>query len=55
MNNQPRKVIQIATLFDDRNPQLIALCDDGTMWKLDVQMQRDEWRTVKPIPQGGRP
>ena len=47
-----RKIIQIAT---DAHPQadggIYALCDDGTVWKLNYLGKTAEWRQIEPVPQ----
>jgi hypothetical protein len=34
MSARKRKVIQIATATDPNNSVIVALCDDGTIWKI---------------------
>jgi hypothetical protein len=41
-----RKVVMIAC-----NPQLHALCDDGTVWQ---HVSPQGWRRIEPIPDDSR-
>lgn len=51
-----RKVVQIATANDgdhnDPGNVIVALCDDGTVWK---KFWTKEWEPVGPVPQGTFP
>lgn len=46
-----RKVIQIAVYQgrDESNPQIYALCDDGSIWVKDMNYR--SWDVVLEIPQ----
>lgn len=49
-----RKIVQIAASSDtaDTIGYIIALCDDGTMWKIYIdETINGEWKLIKPIPQ----
>lgn len=48
-----RKIIQIATLPRDGTiPELIALCDDGTLWKTQILSggYPAVWQQIQPLP-----
>lgn len=51
-----RRVVQVTSILDTtfEFPQLIALCEDGTIWKRDIRTLRDEtgnfWKNVSGIP-----
>jgi hypothetical protein len=51
-----RKIIQIVCVPADEEKfaLLIALCNDGTLWKLP-QQEHGEWCPLKPIPQPSQP
>lgn len=50
-----RKIIQIAMSGPsaDYARQVLALCDDGSVWSLDLDFQ--EWSRVSDIPQDAPP
>lgn len=37
---------------DDGDEQLLALCDDGTVWQYDTGVEGVKWLPLLPIPQG---
>lgn len=47
-----RSIIQIAIGDCDGSPFVVALCNDGTAWKL---MHDDRWAALPRIPQGEAP
>lgn len=51
-----RKIVQIAATYSgisENYPDLIALCDDGTLWltTLAASIRNAEWDQLPPIPQ----
>jgi hypothetical protein len=47
-----RKAIQITVANDPNTGDVLyALCDDGTIWALQVRFGQD-WKIVRAIPQG---
>ncbi|WP_426106319.1 hypothetical protein [Massilia sp. TSP1-1-2] len=60
--NYRRKIIQISALrvdkrdelgrLDETATEIIALCDDGTVWTMFDTMSGNGWVHVAPIPQG---
>jgi hypothetical protein len=55
MAARTRRVVQIQTHIVPTNGAeydvITALCDDGTIWTIDVSSQGMEWLPVPPIPQ----
>jgi hypothetical protein len=55
MAARARRVMQIQTHIVPANGAaydvITALCDDGTIWTIDVSSQGGEWSPVPPIPQ----
>ncbi len=57
-----RKIIQIAALrankldelgsLDETETELIALCNDGTVWTMFGTLNGSQWVPIAPIPQG---
>ena len=47
---RPRKVVQIAVAYDSNNEltRIIALCNDGTIWRYSPR--QDEWTEMTPVP-----
>lgn len=45
-----RRITQLETLADKWGKMLVALCDDGTMWKLDVDSRKSNWVELPKIP-----
>ena len=52
MNPGPRLITQIAIGNCEGSPFVVALCNDGTAWKL---MHDDRWAALPRIPQGEAP
>lgn len=47
-----RKVIRITPILrSDETEDLIALCDDGTIWLMAID-DKWEWNPLPPIPEG---
>jgi hypothetical protein len=43
-----RKIVQIATIVAaDLEPAIFALCDDGTLWKRDLDEPGAPWEQVR--------
>ncbi|GJM05038.1 MAG: hypothetical protein DHS20C09_10290 [marine bacterium B5-7] len=53
MEDQGRKIIQIAISPDNDNQQdfVYALCNDGTLWVINVSETQSEWVILSGIPQ----
>lgn len=49
-NEHARKAIQIAPCPHDKHV-LYAVCDDGSIWKINTDAYRADWHHVKQIPQ----
>lgn len=54
-----RKVIQITSASkttDGNLPYLIALCDDGTLWRMQFTFGEETgWTQITPVPQPPEP
>jgi hypothetical protein len=48
-----RKITQIAVSPDTKAtfPCLYAVCDDGTVWFMNLERSRGVWEREEPIPQ----
>lgn len=49
---EPRKIIQIAATpsTSDEHHMLYALCNDGTLWYGNGNVNKTEWVPIEPVP-----
>jgi hypothetical protein len=53
-----RKVIQIACSESSDGPTIVALCDDGTIWRHDITIGQKSavvWRRLQAVPGAKEP
>jgi len=46
-----RKIIQISFSSNECYHYVIALCNDATVWSIDLSVSEPLWEIIKPIPQ----
>lgn len=52
-----RKIIQVAVTQDatsDPMISVVALCDDGTVWRTALNHGWSEWKPLPPVPQAAK-